>query len=924
MKNNGDEKVREIIIRQGEENRARIGNIYQESNFFKSAYEQAAKVVSQIVDSTNAYYKRDKQKKYANENTWGQSGLREEHFSYIDAMEGISGFPNNMIVFSAERGEGKTSAMLSFTKALAEVRVTHETNRAEVLWSPAVRTCNFNVLQSVDPTVMERKDSVLRIILSRMFWKFRQCAEDYRHMGTLRDFDERTRRLTELFQKCYRSIDVLKQTIGAENIYDDLYYLSELGDCANTKATFFALVKEYLKYHYSQQDIANCYLVVQIDDVDLNTQPAYDILEDCRKYLMMPNVILIFAASLPQLRDVITCKFVGDFELLSKSGQKYMAMDYYKMSEQYIEKIFPIMHQIHLSRIGNLNLREEELRVSYFVEKECACSDEWINILEYENTDEQEMNYQQILLRYIYEKTGIILVAKSHLHEILPRKMRELTHFLAYMNDALYNVSKLPLLAENIEECYKLDQGEDVSMEQQEVLQHAFRVREKNIKAFEEYLMKYWCEYYLRESKEVLQVICKEPFPRKIELMTDLINENDKKKENEDTDSLHSEHGGICAVEDWIAKRIETDAQQEVLFSFLEVIISVNKNQNIIRSLRKSFMLESLEDTFGTVFTGFSVTLPGIYGEVRGGKISVDESTFGEWIDKMILDKTDSSYISRCRSIYIREEEGVSYFNIFGPFTELLQVMQRREALYIDSQQHKRGKMLASILQIILNPELKQEVQKRLHEVEWNVEDANSPNGIMKKIYEEIDEAVRKLTYLKLDSCISEIITEDKVDGTCFFDIAFLSNSEFEVYYFNILKKRLLSKFETLTKINLDARKSLLSMCEDFISKSSPCVTLNAVKPSDYLLDDRLMEGGGRIVNLINIWNGRRERVLSIYETVTVYFAAQIGEDEDEDGEEKKEIPAPIQKELKDYLNEQCDAYNQELERWKAAVEACE
>lgn len=85
---------------------------------------------------------------------------------------GVYGYCHNIIAFSGSRGQGKTSAMLSFSKALE-----NSFPSKEALWldSPLSK-CRFTVLPPIDPTVLEQDQSILAVILSRMY---RQAEKEW-------------------------------------------------------------------------------------------------------------------------------------------------------------------------------------------------------------------------------------------------------------------------------------------------------------------------------------------------------------------------------------------------------------------------------------------------------------------------------------------------------------------------------------------------------------------------------------------------------------------------------------------------------------------------------------------------------------------------------------------------------------------------
>lgn len=92
-----------ITIRQGDEYRAKEGSIYIANDIFHENFSEATRILGEILRHSDCYLE-DLDKKVID-------------FSQIDSGS-LLGYPNNIIAFCAERGHGKTSAMVTFAKAL--------------------------------------------------------------------------------------------------------------------------------------------------------------------------------------------------------------------------------------------------------------------------------------------------------------------------------------------------------------------------------------------------------------------------------------------------------------------------------------------------------------------------------------------------------------------------------------------------------------------------------------------------------------------------------------------------------------------------------------------------------------------------------------------------------------------------------------
>ena len=418
-----------ITIKKGEEYRAKDNDpVWEENTFFAEAYQQARTCLGEIIDISRA--------------TCPQFSNQSDE----DITAQLRGCTNNIIAFCADRGHGKTSAMLSFCNALKDLNKNnllhrsthgnHESEKASQFWSELrlknKSMPNFQVLDPIDPTTMEDNESILKIIISRIFNRFR--SYDMSHCERREIMRERDREtLIQYFQQCFHDVDVLYNTQKNQSWgYEDaLERISELGDSSHLLAAMYKLTQAYLKYIGSEND----YLVLQIDDSDVKISKSYQILEDIRKYLMLPNVIIVMSANIVQLESIIEQYFITEY----KEGLNYpeSTIDVTRCHEiagLYLEKVIPNSRRIYLPNLANV-LREEfsMIRARYMDSKQ--------DLLVYPEVQEDNRGYQEQLLYFLHKKTGLVfLKPKDYLHNILPHNMRELTHFLAFFG-ALEDIS---------------------------------------------------------------------------------------------------------------------------------------------------------------------------------------------------------------------------------------------------------------------------------------------------------------------------------------------------------------------------------------------------------------------------------------------------------------------------------------------------
>lgn len=484
---------KKIEIHHGDVYCTKISSIYNENDFFHEAYSKAAQGVRDIVEATKHFHDEAREKRPGQNDPDLALGVTE----YMH----LAGYPNNIIAFCAGRGQGKTSAMVSFSTALRQWKGDAQEQR---FWGNLIRTCSFYVLDPIDPTMMDQGDSILRIIISRMF----ECytKEEKKQWDSRSGRPEKEPELLNGFRQCYRNLDVLQKDRDLQDCYDDLEYLADLGDSSNLKKTFQGLVSHFLDLVF-QHTVGESrqFLVIQIDDADLNAANAYRIVEELRKYCVVPNVLILMATDFGQLELTVEQHFIEELATLCvhKKDDKTVWDHCHKMMERYLDKLIPGTRQVHLPLIDHyIKGHENELLLKY--------TDS--------NLEVWDGDYQDILLKMIYQKTGLILVKPTgYLHNLLPKTMRELTHLLAFLsnlekldfeNCALSKLIQMwqeTLKAQSLYARQKTMAAADIPVEfprpSAESLV-ALELRRKNVDALMLYLRHCWAKAALMEDQQ--------------------------------------------------------------------------------------------------------------------------------------------------------------------------------------------------------------------------------------------------------------------------------------------------------------------------------------------------------------------------------------------------------------------------------------
>lgn len=309
---------------------------------------------------------------------------------------------NNIVAFIGERGSGKTSCLKSVYKALSK----HEFS------SEAKDKIIFNTsLPPIDPSYLDEQSNILEIVIAHLFKIFKQQVS--RNVQTLgEDKLEKKRQLVKRFQEVKDALDCLNSN-RKENKYhnDSIEELSKLAAGSNLRVKMEKLVDCFLKYNSEGDDASKRILVISIDDLDVQTNHTYKMVEQIRKYLIIDKVVILMGVKLVQLSDLIKKKFSEDF---NSDAEKDAQID--DMVARYLMKLLPLSHRLILpsySEIPDIEL-----------------------ILQDETEYDKKLSIRDRVLKLIYNKTRMMfynIYAQDSL--IVPYNLREFLNLLSLLDD---------------------------------------------------------------------------------------------------------------------------------------------------------------------------------------------------------------------------------------------------------------------------------------------------------------------------------------------------------------------------------------------------------------------------------------------------------------------------------------------------------
>jgi hypothetical protein len=321
---------------------------------------------------------------------------------------------NNIYAFVGERGSGKTSCMLSVANMLTcqnkEFSMKFKNERIAKLDSS-----HFKTIDLVDPSFFDEKHNILDIVIAKLFKSFSDDIKNNK-LNPKQDYISKKQQLINKFQETKENLNLL---LDSPNISDDsLEQLTGLAAAVNLKDNLFELFNSYLDYFESgNNEKDKGYLVIKIDDIDLHTQHAYIMVEQIRKYLIQPNIIILLSAKLDQLANVIRLHYIDEFEkLLAPKGVGILKInEIEEMVDRYMGKLIPLNKRFFLPD-GNVFVHKP--LIIYTNEKA-------------ENPIRTFNSVREAIPMLIFEKTRYLFYnSLGTTSYIVPRNLRELRHLI--------------------------------------------------------------------------------------------------------------------------------------------------------------------------------------------------------------------------------------------------------------------------------------------------------------------------------------------------------------------------------------------------------------------------------------------------------------------------------------------------------------
>lgn len=268
----------------------------------------------------------------------------------------------NIIAFLGERGSGKTTAVEEFCRILETLSakkeyrwwLDHAIPEENIRTNLEDQQYSFHVFQRIDVSMLDNKEDLFELIMSNLltFFTDREFCSCCGAKKTSKEHDE----IVQLFDKILRGYYAIRDSREDEYVesyvakiqyvYNSLDLRRQIEELINR---IFAEEKECKKQYY---------LVIVLDDLDLNIEHGFEMLKQVQKYFSNPHMIVVFSADYDQLNEICWVHFMKAFSgETSHVIEATIEQRSRKLGQDYIGKALPISKRLHMPELDS-NVRK--------------------------------------------------------------------------------------------------------------------------------------------------------------------------------------------------------------------------------------------------------------------------------------------------------------------------------------------------------------------------------------------------------------------------------------------------------------------------------------------------------------------------------------------------------------------------------------
>lgn len=321
---------------------------------------------------------------------------------------------SNILTFVGKRGTGKTSAMLSFMESLKSYdKILSQCKKEEMFYTFEHKDVLFTCLDCIDGSLLEKGEDIFQIVLAEMYQKFEYLYNnDHLVQSSEGEYGYQARELHKDLEKLYKQTCALEE-MAKRSVKTGSSYMNDLRTLASSqqvKKEFAKLLGKYLqqiryRYRSSREMGRQHFLVITVDDIDLNIENGFSMLEKIHRYLMLPNVIVLLSMDYQEMLQICMKKFykvLRKYDSALTEGEEFVR----EVSVDYLDKVLPINYRVYMP---DINERYAHYKI---------------------NDKKMKQGAKELLFGKLFQKSGVLFDSqglKHHFYE--PKSVRIFADF---------------------------------------------------------------------------------------------------------------------------------------------------------------------------------------------------------------------------------------------------------------------------------------------------------------------------------------------------------------------------------------------------------------------------------------------------------------------------------------------------------------
>lgn len=259
----------------------------------------------------------------------------------------------NIIPFLGKRGSGKTTAMKEFGEILnnlakpseCEWWINHVVSESDFQNTLKEKGFFFHVIRLIDASMLSNKEDIFELIMSEIYTLYME--ERQNSCFQRKENNELHRKIVKDFENILQGYYAIRDSREDEFMESYIEKLAYVSRSFNLHERIGELVEEIFR-NFLKCD-REYFIVIVLDDLDLNIDHGYEILRQLQKYFSDRHFLITFSADYDQLNHICWCHYIQEFSREKSHVIEELVQERcLTLAKDYIEKVLPLNNRIYM------------------------------------------------------------------------------------------------------------------------------------------------------------------------------------------------------------------------------------------------------------------------------------------------------------------------------------------------------------------------------------------------------------------------------------------------------------------------------------------------------------------------------------------------------------------------------------------------